>query len=376
MDKNGQVSYKFIFLISVIMAFVSQIRPNGIFIVLILLIVLGIYLFKKNQKERFYAVLPALTIIFILLIASLNVAYDVEDNQKDAVFTKVAHMLADYDLNHELSSQDQAKVHQMMDEKTIKEKYSITYSDPIWGAANEQVYDNNKGTYIGMAIGYSLKDPIHFIQYLFGSSPMVWDVTRDSDWIGSVYKTDINNANRFFYSNNKTPAAEFDGLMAKNSNTEEYKQINSIVYSVKDNIVTDSLFDSPALYMYLAIILMVAIQFITKSKNIYVMYLPNFLNILIVFLSTPIQDNRYLYPNLLLVYLLAIILISLLLNNENTTSVNTQSHINSDNNADSEDYYVTREVNIHKQNPTNEETQEEMEAIIRAKILKELEQEK
>ena len=110
--------------------------------------------------------MPALTIIFILLIASLNVAYNVEDNQKDAVFTKVSHMLADYDLNLHMTPEDQAKVHKLMDEKTIKEKYNITYSDPIWGAANEQVYDSDKDAYMGMAASYSLSNPAHFLEYL------------------------------------------------------------------------------------------------------------------------------------------------------------------------------------------------------------------
>ena len=367
LDKKGQVSYRFIIVFSLLMACISQIRPNGIYIVILLMIIFGIYLFKKNTEDRLYIIMPALTIIFILLIASLNVAYNVEDNQKDAVFTKVSHMLADYDLNLHMTPEDQAKVHKLMDEKTIKEKYNITYSDPIWGAANEQVYDSDKDAYMGMAASYSLSNPTHFLEYLFGSSPMVWDITRDSDWIGSVYKTDINNANRFYYSGNEKPAADFDNVMAKNSGTGEYQQLNSFAYSIKDNIITDTLFDSPAFYFYLAIILLVAIHFITKSKDIYLVYLPNFLNILIVFASTPIQDNRYLYPNLLVFYLLLIIFISVmtgkyLKNNKAKKSKNIpKNNLN-------EGYVKT-------QNMQQTETKEEMEARIREKILKELEDE-
>lgn len=369
LDKQGQVSYRFIIIFSLLMAFISQIRPNGIYIVILLMIIFGIYLFRENTEERLYAVMPALTIIFILLIASLNVAYDVENNQKDAIFTKVSHMLADYDLNLNMTPQDQAKVHQLMDEKTIKEKYNITYSDPIWGAANEQVYDNDKGTYIGMAVSYSLSNPIHFLEYLFGSSPMVWDITRDSEWIGSVYKTDINNANRFYYSGNVKPVADFDNAMAANSRTGEYQQLNSFAYFIKDNLITDTLFDSPALYFYLAIVLLVAIHLITKSKDIYLVYLPNFLNILIVFASTPIQDNRYLYPNLLVCYLLIIIFISII------TGKYLKNNKDSNNPKIAPVNYPNTQTET-MENMQRSETQEEMEARIREKVLKELEKER
>ena len=64
--------------------------------------------------------------------------------------------------------------------------------------------------------------------------------------------------------------------------------------------------------MGVVFILMVGIYLITKSKNIFLIYLPNLLNILTVAISTPIQDNRYLYANLLVFYLLVIIFINVL----------------------------------------------------------------
>lgn len=307
--RKGKVSIGFAVVLSIVMAFVAQLRPNGIFIILIMLIIAAVYLYRNNKDQKLYILIPALTIILILMIASLNVAFDVEDNQKDAVFTKVTHMLADYDLHLDISKEDRTMIHHLIDEKAIKERYQPTYSDPIWGGANEQAFDHNRAAYIGMAFKYSIANPGHFIEYLLESSPIVWDITRDSNWVGSVYKTDINNANRFFYSNNVTPASKYDGMMSRHAGTPEYDRLNDFAYSVKDNTLTDTLFDSPALYMYLAIILMVLIHFITKSKDIYVAYIPNLLNIILVFFSTPIQDNRYLYPNLLVAYLLIIILI-------------------------------------------------------------------
>lgn len=68
--------------------------------------------------------------------------------------------------------------------------------------------------------------------------------------------------------------------------------------------------------MYLAIIFMFLINLITKSYEVYLVYIPNFLNILIVFASTPIQDNRYLYGNLLVFYMIIIIFLNIYQNRD------------------------------------------------------------
>ena len=430
LTKKCNVSYAFAIILSIVMAFVAQLRPNGIFIILIMLVILAIYLYRNNKDKKLYLIVPALTIILILMIASLNVAFDVEDNQKDAVFTKVSHMLADYDMNLDISKDDRTMIHYLIDESSIKSKYQPTYSDPIWGAANEQVFKHNKATYIGMAIGYSLSNPGHFLKYIASSSPIVWDITRDANWVGTVYKTDINNANRFFYSDNVTPASKYDGMMARHPGSPEYAVLNKFAYDVKDNTLTDTLFDSPALYMYLAIILMVAIHVLTRSKDIYVAYIPNLLNIIFVLFSTPIQDNRYLYPNLLVAYLLIIILIWAFENRNSNPPVVTRITDDEDLPSDSRFYIegsytheeapldngnykdllkkrdnsgkISEESYTHKEVPRKkgdsenvknikgveeiiipekeseelvEETPEEMEARIRAKVLKELEME-
>lgn len=430
LTKKCNVSYAFAIILSIVMAFVAQLRPNGIFIILIMLVILAIYLYRNNKDKKLYLIVPALTIILILMIASLNVAFDVEDNQKDAVFTKVSHMLADYDMNLDISKDDRTMIHYLIDESSIKSKYQPTYSDPIWGAANEQVFKHNKATYIGMAIGYSLSNPGHFLKYIASSSPIVWDITRDANWVGTVYKTDINNANRFFYSDNVTPASKYDGMMARHPGSPEYAVLNKFAYDVKDNTLTDTLFDSPALYMYLAIILMVAIHVLTRSKDIYVAYIPNLLNIILVLFSTPIQDNRYLYPNLLVAYLLIIILIWAFENRNSNPPVVTRITDDEDLPSDSRFYIegsytheeapldngnykdllkkrdnsgkISEESYTHKEVPREkgdsenvknikgveeiiipekeseemvEETPEEMEARIRAKVLKELEME-
>lgn len=331
LDKKGKVNYEFIIVLAITMAFVSQLRSNGIYIVLVLLIILAIYLFKKDKSQKMYIALPALAIVVILLIASLNLAYNVEDVQKDDVFSKTSHMLADYDLNLDLKDSDKDKIHELIDENAINKYYSIYYSDPISGNANEQVFNNDSGAYIGLAASYSLQNPMHFLYYMFKSADIVWDITRDADWAGAPYYITDDGPNiegakeKYFTSINSNPNESYENISNTNQNTGKYGLFSSIMNAIRTNIVLDTLFDSPALYMYLSIILLVIMHVITKSKELYLVYLPNFLNILIVFVSIPVQDNRYLYPNLLVFYLLLIIAVSLIMSSKDKLLVSTEN---------------------------------------------------
>lgn len=247
--------------------------------ILPLLIILSICLFVKNKGQKLYFTIPALTIVLILLIVSIGMAYDVQDHQKDSVFTKVSHILADYDLNLEIEEGDRVLIHNMMNETAIKENYNIHFSDSMYRISNKSVYDANKGTYLNLAIKYSLQNPLHFIQYFFESSAIVWDLTRDSDWKGSVYATDYDGECERFYDTTDSVANDYDNVLSKNKGTPMYNSLNSFVNNAKDNVILDLLFNSVALYMYLSIIILAIIQIITNSRKIYLVYIPNLLNI-------------------------------------------------------------------------------------------------
>ena len=242
----------------------------------------------------------------------MNVAYDVADNDKDAVYTKVIHMLVDYDLNLTLDNSDRDKIHEVINEKTIKENYFVYGSDPMYLYSNESVYDNDKSAFIGMAIKYSLQNPMHFIKYIFESSLMVWDFLHVKDYGGSAYYID-NTAN---YERYKAHIPIYENSIVNNEEIFGFKFLYPIINFFNYDAILNALFYSPALYMYLSLILMGGIYLLTKSRDIIYVYLPNVINILLVFASTSIQDYRYLYPNLLLFYLLIIILINVVYENK------------------------------------------------------------
>lgn len=314
-DKEGKVDYKFIILLSLIMAFIAEMRGNGFYLALIAMIIYSIYLFRKNNP-KLSALLPILTITFILLISSLNIAYDVEDNEKDVLMIKTSHMLADYDLNLDIEDADRDKIHILLDKDKIGKNYKPTLSDPISGVINYTAMENDKITYIELAIKYSLKNPLHCLKYLFESSPMVWNIIKGSDWHGRPYymnaEEDALQGNFEFYygSHNFTSTQPYENISYANWGNPVFDAFNSLSLEIEGSIL-DTFLNSPALYMYLSIIILIMIQFITKSREIWLMYIPNLLNILIIFFSTPIQDYRYLYANLLVCYMLIIILIGL-----------------------------------------------------------------
>ena len=383
LDKKGKVDLKLVAVMAVVMAIVSQLRLNGIYLILLLLIILTVYLFLKKESEKVCIALPALTIVFILLIASLNVAYDVEDNQKDYVFVKTSHMLADYDLHLDLDAQDRDKIHEMINETQLNKTYNIYYSDPINWISNEDVYQNDSQAYLNMAVKYSVENPQRALFYMFKSADIVWDITRDNDWTGEAYYITGKGPGaetakeKFFSIINSTPKTSYEDVSNYNAGTGKFNLLSYFVNEARVNIILDTLFNSPALYMYLAIVLLILMHIITKSKDIYLIYLPNLLNIIIVFFSIPVQDNRYLYANLLVCYMLIIILINLIQLKDKSNEELSRKHEEAIERLKKEN--AIQYERIEESYPDEDdieplerkETPEEMEARIRAEILRE-----
>ena len=309
-DRKGNVDIRFIILLSLVMAFAAELRGNGLYVVLIALAVYAAYLIIKGNWKM-SAALCILTVTFILLIASLNIAYDVQDNEKDALGTKLAHMLVDYELNLDMDETDKAKIHEAIDKDRMREAYTPTGSDPIFAITDYKKLDENKDTYIGIVIKYSLRNPIHCLEYLFGSSPMVWSIVKDGSWNGRPYYMSSDHDrlqsdfNQYYVPRNFTPTEPYENISYANWGSPVFDWFNNLALDIEGSIAETFLY-SPALYMYLSIILLILIRISVKSREIYLIYIPNLMNIAAIFLSTPIQDYRYLYANLLIFYMLAI----------------------------------------------------------------------
>ena len=312
LDRKCNVSIGFGVIMALFMAFAAQLRPNGIYVIILMIVILFVYLFRKNRSNKIHTIIPVLTVIFILLIGSLSVVYHVQDLPRDALMSKSTQILADYDLHLNLSDKDRYMIHRLVDEKRIKYYYSLTSADPIFFEASQNVFKHNKFTYLTMIMSYSVKNPLHYLEFLFGSSPLVWNVHRDSTWNGAEFGLihTINGKRNFFKMNHSKPVTSFENASFTNRGSAEFNNIYSIAKATKDYPNADSVCNNPAVYMYLAFLCMLGIYLISKSKGILFVYLPNFLNILVIMFSISAQDVRFLYSNFLVFYLLVMILIS------------------------------------------------------------------
>ena len=276
-DKEGQVDMKFVILMALTIAVSSQLSPNGIYLALITLVIITAYLFKNNKNSKLNITLPTATILFILLIACLNVAYNVEDS--------------------------------------------------------------NSGSII--------------------NSP---------EFVNSDMNFNLNNEKEQYFSTiNQTPQS-FEDVSSVNIGHSNYKLVNSFASAFKDNIILNTLFSGPILYLILSIILMIFMQHITKSKELYLVYVPILANTLFVLLFTPVQYNRHLYANVLVFYLLIIIFININsnLNLTPNISIKTPSIIGKQIKNKNKSYYEPAnelKVNKNEYNDHYEPTYESKENI-------------
>ena len=139
--------------------------------------------------------------------------------------------------------------------------------------------------------------------------------------LGMIYQTDANNnfpandafedgvnlenaKSQFFKGINDVPKEGFENVTQVNVKTDKFKSLNSIVDMTRENIILDGLLNSPIVYVILSIILLGFIYYTTNSHEIFLIFIPNLLNIVICLVSG--QNN--LYSNLLVFYLIIIIL--------------------------------------------------------------------
>lgn len=297
-DKDFKVSKKFILFIAFVMAFMAKIRHNGLYVAVIMLIILTIILYLKNKKKsKIFLVFPIMFIIFMLLFSSLDKIYNVKDNEKSAINTKIMHILGFYEAKGFIDEKDNKLLSKIIDTNELKEEYNAYFLDPIYNVTDNNMANKYQKDIIKMSIKYSVKHPIDFLKYSFKSSTIVWQIVCPDDMIGGVFYTNINSVNNTA------------NITAKNIDENFYKNFDKIINNTLNNEFSNTIFYSSALYFYIT--LLIVIINIFKYKNCIkslLIILPNFLSILIVAVSIPVQDTRYLYPNFLMLYLFLIIL--------------------------------------------------------------------
>ncbi|WP_298524509.1 hypothetical protein [uncultured Methanobrevibacter sp.] len=119
---------------------------------------------------------------------------------------------------------------------------------------------------------------------------------------------DLQTAHSEFLSsvNGKT-VAEYENASSVNLGNDKYDMVNSFVNTFRDNIILDGLFNSPIMNLIYSIILLGFMYLITQEREIFYVYVPIIVNIVIVLITG--KNNSY--SILLAFYLIAIIFISM-----------------------------------------------------------------
>lgn len=295
MEKKYNCSCKFTIGFGLCLATLSQIRYNGLYISIIIMIIIGFLFYKNDKNKKNFIILPIITILGICSISSLNYIFDVKNNEKDAIEPKVMQYLTYYLKEDKIIKKDEKIISKVADINKLKQKYKASYTDQIYAITDHKKYQIYKKNLFLMAIKYTIKYPIMFLDFTFDTTSFIWNPLFPKDRIGLVINTDINSENNIF------------GISPKNINTGYYKTINNIINITLNIEVLKIILYSPALYFYISIFIGLFLLY-RKKYNINLIILPNLINLLIIAISNPIHDIRYIYPNILIFYLLLILL--------------------------------------------------------------------
>lgn len=122
------------------------------------------------------------------------------------------------------------------------------------------------------------------------------------------YGVDLQTAHSEFLSSiDGNTLATYENATSTNLGNSKYDMFNSFVNAFKDNIILGGLFNSPIMNFIYAIVLLGLIYLITQEREIFYVYVPIIVNILIVLITG--KNNTY--SILLVFYLIVLIFISI-----------------------------------------------------------------
>lgn len=142
------------------------------------------------------------------------------------------------------------------------------------------------------------------LSFIYGVENDPFNIPTDDTFDDGV---DVNGArSQFFSMINGEPTDNLEKTTPANLNNDKYNSIDSYVNMFRENFILDSLFNNPISYMVLSILLLAAIYVFTQSREIFLLYIPPFVNVIASLLTG--QTNQY--SCLLVFYMVVIIFIS------------------------------------------------------------------
>jgi len=320
-EQKENISNKTIYWSSITLALIPCLRFNGLAIFCIFIIFMPCMIYKYTKNVRKIATYLFISIILFLGIQGISKMVVKEKNTNDgtSLLTIKSLQLTGYFNDTNIFTDEQKNViFNYIDENDLENKYNLYFTDPLGSIKvdHETFSENNKLLY-NTLIKVAFKNPLKFSKFVFYSSSIIWLVDFPEDMMGTLLTTGYdaeNNTRR---------------ILQTHREEKVYKQYNKLIdFTMNHKIIKIALY-TPALYFYISVILTLGIVWMSKKKSYLYLLLPNFINMLALTISIPLQDLRYNYASILILYFIIMIFIRIfyLYINEHSKKTNNKKKV-------------------------------------------------
>ena len=312
-DKKFQLNNKNIIALAFITTILSNIRHNGIAVLVGMFVTIIIVLFVMDRKSKNYLRYAGLCFLFIFLFMIPSWIFHVQKDlggNKGQLEKKLFHMDAAFIVEGKMSQENMQELSNYINLDKLVENFQPSFMDPIYSAdINYEKIEKDKWPIYWLTLEEMIQHPKTTIRYFWNSTSVIFQLTKPEKAIGTTLATEAT-------ATNQDP-----NIRQTNINSDIYKGATALIRNIEKNDFLYTILYSPAFYLYLGLAVVLLISKL-DGKRYLILLLPNFYNILGLVITIPIQDVRYVYPSILVSYVFIIILGGLLVKNRHTKAEN------------------------------------------------------
>lgn len=297
--KGIKIDFKFkkyeYVILAILFVCICLIRHNGLVIIGLTMLILFFHALRKKYFKKY--VCFALMFLILLIIGKLpeKLLPIQEGNTKytQGVFLHMTGaLLANGDITDEA---DLEVLNEILDIEIWKNNYTpITHNTIIFcEELNEKALEENGTALKEIVIKYALQNPMTIIKHYFNLTKIIWDVRQPNlPYIGAV-------------TNDVAESYSFETRPISQKLYETYVQFFEWT---QENKITRLLFYTPAVQLYLSIILIAIVCKLKNNKKYLLVLVPMIFNAISLLPAIPAPDYRYQYINMLTLCVAGILL--------------------------------------------------------------------
>lgn len=307
-DKKFRLNMKNITALACLTMILSNIRHNGIAVVLGMVVTIIITLFVIDRKSKNYLKYMGMCVVFAILFLIPSYLFHVQEDlggNTNQLEKKLIHIDGTFLVEGKLSQEEINILGKYISIDGLMQNYNPYFMDPIYNFINYEELNHEKDDLYRLTLKKMAQHPKATIRYFFNSTAVLFQFTLPEGAVGTTIETNIQ-------ASNKDP-----DINHIHQDTEIYQKTNQLIDYLDTNDFFHTILFSPAFYLYLGLAIALLISKL-KGKLFLIVLLPNIYNLLGLIITIPIQDVRYAYPSILVAYLLIVILAGILVKNRHT----------------------------------------------------------